>query len=86
MRDSQNKKVWDYLQKHNKITAYEMFDKFNICHPPSRIRDLRRKYGYDTISDRWITKTRKEYDGEGKEQKVTVRYKEYFLQKMESFE
>lgn len=83
MRATQNKKVWDYLQEHESITNYEMFEKFNICHAPARIRDLRKLYGYNTILDRWITKTRKEYDGEGKEQKVTVRYKEYFLAKME---
>lgn len=79
---SQNNKVWEYLQHYNCITAYEMFEKFNICHPPARIRDLRKRYGYGTILDRWIIKTRKEYDNNGKEHKVTQRYKQYFLNKL----
>nr|DAY46026.1 MAG TPA: helix-turn-helix domain protein [Caudoviricetes sp.] len=83
MREAQNTKVWKYLQEHKSITAYEMFEKFNICHPPARIRDLRKKYGYDTISGRWVKKTKKEVDSNGKEHKVTVRYLEYFLSKME---
>lgn len=40
MRATQNRKVWDYLQEHEIITNYEMFEKFNICHAPLRIRDI----------------------------------------------
>lgn len=79
---SQNQKVWDYLQSHDYITAFEMFEKFNICHPPARIRDLRKKYGYSTILDREVMKKRVEKDEQGKEHTITVRYKQYFLNKM----
>ena len=79
---SQNQKVWDYLQKHEYITALEMFDKFFICHPPARIRDLRKQYGYSAILDRWVQKKSIERDENGKEHTVTVRYKQYFLNKM----
>ena len=44
---------------------------------------LREKYGVNMILDEWITKTRKEYNGKGKEEKVTIRYKKYFLNKLE---
>ena len=54
MRETQNKRLWAYLLKYGKITAFEMFEKLHICHPPARIRDLREKYGYDAIPDRWI--------------------------------
>ncbi len=82
MHDTQNQKVWEYLQNHDYITAYEMFEKFNICHPPARIRDLRKQYGYETILDRWITKTKTETKN-GKKYKVTQRYKQYFLNKLD---
>lgn len=49
-KQSQNKKVFDYLQKHGSITALEMFERFYICCPHSIIRDLRKKY---EISDIW---------------------------------
>lgn len=80
--ETQNKKVWDYLQKHEFITALDMFDKFNICHPPARIRDLRKQYGYSTILDKWVQKKRIEKDEQGKEHTVTIRYKQYFLNKL----
>ena len=70
--------------KHGSITARKMAERpFFINAPHSIIRDLREKYGANMILDEWITKTRKEYDGEGKEVKVTARYKKYFLTKME---
>ena len=78
MRETQNKRLWAYLLKYGKITAFEMFEKLHICHPPARIRDLREKYGYDTIPDRWIVKPSLVYDGE-KAIKVKKRFKEYFL-------
>lgn len=79
--ETQNQKVWEYLQEHDYITAFDMFEKFNICHLPARIRDLRKQYGYETILDRWITKTKTEVKN-GKEYKVTQRYKQYFLNKL----
>ena len=79
---SQNQNVWDYLQQHEFITALDMFDKFYICHPPSIIRDLRKQYGYSTILDRWVQKKRVERDEKGKEKEITIRYKQYFLNKL----
>lgn len=78
MRETQNKRLWAYLLKYGKITAYEMFDKLNICHPPARIRDLREKYGYDVIVDRWIEKPVKDMKN-GKEITIKQRFKEYFI-------
>ncbi|MBQ2135577.1 MAG: hypothetical protein II201_01680 [Clostridia bacterium] len=49
-KQSQNQKVFDYLQKHGSITALEMFERFYICCPHSIIRNLRKKY---EISDIW---------------------------------
>ena len=80
---NRNERVWQYLNDRGSITNYEIQNRFYSTCPHSIIRDLRKKYGYETISDRWITKMRKEYNGEGKEIKVTMRYKEYFLKKME---
>lgn len=80
--ETQNQKVWDYLNKNGSITALEMFVNFSICHPPARIRDLRKQYGYDVIKDEWITKKKKEIDDKGKEMMVTIRYKRYFLDKL----
>lgn len=78
MRETQNKRLWAYLLKYGKITAYEMFDKLNICHPPARIRDLREKYGYDAIPDRWIEKPIQIND-DGKVRTIKQRFKEYFI-------
>ena len=81
---SQAKKVWDHLLKHGSITARKMAERpFYINAPHSVIRDLREKYGASMILDEWITKTRKEYNGKGKEEKITIRYKKYFLNKVE---
>lgn len=81
---TQQTKVWEHLQKNGYITGRQMAEApFYINASHAVIRDLRAKYGADTILDEWITKTRKEYDGNGKEHKVTIRYKKYFLSKME---
>lgn len=56
----------------------ESQNKFDICHPPARIRDLRKKYGYDFIKDRWIEKPIKVLKN-GKETNITQRFKEYFI-------
>lgn len=85
MRATQNKKVWEYLNKHGSITSYDMFDKFNICRASARIFDLRKQYGKDSIISKRESKMRKEYDGEGKEYKVSVNYVRYFLSKFEGF-
>jgi hypothetical protein len=81
---SQAKKVWEYLLKCGFITARKMaVHPFYINAPHSVIRDLRKKYGAEMILDEWVTKTRKVYYGNGKEEKVTIRFKKYFLAKME---
>lgn len=80
--ESQNKKVWEYLNKYGSITALEMFEAFSICHPPARIRDLRKQYGYDVIKDEWLIKKKKEIDEKGNEITVTIRCKRYFLDKL----
>lgn len=80
--ETQNKKVWEYLNKYGSITALEMFEEFCICHPPARIRDLRKQYGYDVIKDEWLIKKKKEIDEKGNEMTVTTRYKRYFLDKL----
>ena len=41
-------------------TQQQMFEEFSICHPPARIRDLRKQYGYDVIKDEWLIKKKKE--------------------------
>lgn len=79
---TQNQKVWEHLNKYGSITAFEMFDKYFICHPPARIRDLRKQYGYDVIKDEWLIKKKKEIDEKGNEITVTTRRKRYFLDKL----
>ena len=80
---TQERRVLEHLQKHGSITSLDMFEKFYICSPQAVIRNLRKKFGYDYISDLWVTKTRKERTTEGKERNVSIRYKQYFLAKME---
>lgn len=54
----------------------------HIGYPLAKIRDLRKQYGYETILDRWIIKTKTETKN-GKKYKVTQRYKQYFLNKLD---
>jgi hypothetical protein len=44
---------------------------------------LKTKYGIEDITDEWRTTYRKEYNSKGKEVKVTIKYKQYFLKKLE---
>ena len=80
--ETQNKKVWKLLHKLEYITVLFIARKHNIYHLPSRIRDLREKYGYSAILDRWISETEIFKDAQGKERKITKRHKQYFLNKM----
>lgn len=83
---SQTQKVWNHLLKCKFITVRKMSVKpFYINAPHAVIRDLRKKYGANMILDEWVTKTRKVYNGKGKEERVTLRFKKYFLNKMEDF-
>lgn len=80
---TQERRVLEHLQKHGSITSLDMFEKFYICSPQAVIRNLRKKFGYDYIDDLWVTKKRKERTTDGKERTVSIRYKSYFLKKME---
>lgn len=79
MQETQNQKVWKHLLKYGSITAYEMWKLYNICHPPSRIRDLRKKYGYDTIQAEPIVKKETVYDNEGKKRVIVKRFNRYYI-------
>lgn len=79
---TQAERVLAYLKKYGSITSLEMFDNFYICCPTATIRDLRKRLGYENITDIWQTKKRKEIKPDGKEHTVTVKYKRYFLETM----
>lgn len=79
---TQEERVLKHLEQHGSITSLEMFDKFYICCPQGIIRNIRKKFGYDYIADLWCSKKRTEKNSEGKERTVTVRYKQYFINKM----
>lgn len=81
---TQEKRVLEHLQKHGSITSLEMFEKFYICCPQGVIRNIRNKFGYDYVGDLWVTKKRKELTEQGKERTVNIRYKTYFLKKIEA--
>lgn len=70
------------------VSSLEISQRLYIASPHSVIRDIRKndllktKYGIESITDEWRTSFRKEYNGKGEEVKVSVRYKQYFLNKM----
>ena len=88
---SQAERVINFLKIRDTegASALDMSRILCISAPHSVIRDIRdseylkKKYGIEDILDEWRTSTRKEYDGEGKEVKITARYKAYFVKKME---
>lgn len=88
---SQHERVINYLKIKDKegASALDMSRTLYISAPHSVIRDIRdsemlkKKYGIESITDEWRTSMRKEYNGEGKKIKVTARYKQYFLKKLE---
>jgi hypothetical protein len=80
--ETQKKKVWELLHQLNYVTVLFISHKYNILHLPAIIRDLRKKYGYSTILDKWIYKTETYKDAQGNERKRTKRHKQYFLNKM----
>jgi hypothetical protein len=73
---TQEIRVLDYLKTNGTITSLEMFQKFFICCPQSVIRNIRRTH---KITDEYVTKKRNEVIN-GKEKKVSVRYKVYRLE------
>ena len=88
---SQAERVINFLKIRDKegASALDMSRTLCISAPHSVIRDIRdseylkKKYGIEDILDEWRTSTRKEYDGKGKEVKITARYKAYFVKKLE---
>lgn len=81
---SQHNKVWQHLLKYGSITSLEMFNRYYICCPHAIIRDLRKLHP-EVIKDIWVDRTRIERNEggnnkKGKEKKVSIRYKMYFLQ------
>lgn len=78
---TQKERVLNYIKTNGSITSLEMFNNFYICCPQAVIRDLRKVFD---IQDEWITKKRKEYKADGKEYMHTVKYKRYFLEKLEA--
>ncbi len=80
---TQQQRVLNYLKQNGSITSLEMFDNFYICCPQAVIRDLRKTLGFDAITDIWERKKRTEYKSDGTEKVKTVKYKRYFLKKLE---
>ena len=88
---TQHERVINLLKIRDKdgASALDMSRTLCISAPHSVIRDIRdseylkKKYGIEDILDEWRTSTRKEYNGEGKEVKITARYKAYFVKKLE---
>ena len=91
---TQYERVVNFLKIRDKegASALDISRTLCISCPYSVIRDIRdseylkKKYGIEDITDEWRTKTRTEYNGEGKEYKVTTRCKAYFLKKMEGLD
>lgn len=88
---SQAERVINFLKIRDKegASALDISRTLCISAPHSVVRDIRdsaklkKKYGIEDITDEWRTKTRIEYNGQGKEYKVTTRYKAYFVKKLE---
>ena len=88
---SQQERVINFLKIRDTegASALDISRTLYISAPHAVIRDIRdsemlkKKYGIESITDEWRTGVRKEYNGEGKEVKVTVKYKQYFLKKLE---
>ena len=88
---TQHERVINFLKVRDKegASALDISRTLWISAPHAVIRDIRdsellkKKYGIEDITDEWRTKTRIEYNGQGKECKVTTRCKAYFLKKME---
>ena len=52
---SQNKRIADWLQAGNTITAMEALNMFNCFRLASRITDLKQKFGLCIVTDRVMT-------------------------------
>lgn len=88
---SQQERVINYLKIKGDegISTLDMSQRLYISSPHAVIRDIRKnymlktKYGIEDITDEWRTTYRKEYNSKGEEVKVTIKYKQYFLKKLE---
>lgn len=80
---TQQERVLNYLKQNGSITSLEMFNKFFICCPQAVIRDLRKALGYDVITDIWEHKKRVECKSDGTKVTKSIKYKRYFLKKLE---
>lgn len=78
---SYGEKVWAHLQKHGSITSKGIEQLTGTVCPHSVIRDIRKKYGYDILTYEDKTKVKKIIEN-GKEVKQTIRYREWFLNKL----
>lgn len=74
--------VYNYLEKNGSVTAKKIEELTGTTCSHSVIRDIRKKYGYDIITFVDRLKTKKVIEN-GKEIKITKRYREYFLNKCE---
>lgn len=71
---TQAEMILKYLEEHGSITTYESYEKLFITRLPSRIYDLKTKYGIE-FDEEWITK--KNIYGQ------TCSFKKYILRKKE---
>ena len=68
---TQQERVLNYLKQNGSITSLEMFNKFFICCPQAVIRDI------------WEHKKRVECKSDGTKVTKSIKYKRYFLKKLE---
>lgn len=73
--------VEKYLRKYGEITSLEIMQMFYSTCPHGIIRDLRGKYGTDTITDEWQSKTNI-IEQDGKKIKQTIKWKKYIWRKV----
>lgn len=73
---NKQEQVEKYLRKYGEITSLEIMQMFYSTCPHSIIRDLREKYGYNSITDEWQSKTNV-IDRNGKKIKQTIKWKKY---------
>ncbi len=74
---SKIEQVENYLKKYKTLSTLEIQQLVWCTCPHGIIRDLRAKYGYNSIADTWESKTTESEIG-GKKFKKTIRYKRYF--------
>lgn len=73
---SKTERVLEYLKKYKQLTTLEIQQLVYTTCPHSIIQDIRKRYGYDSVTDEWLTKSRI-IEEKGKQKKETIRYKLY---------